>query len=382
MSEVPSGQRVDPLRAEEVLDEVLLAPADTRDATLERLCAGDVALRTEVKSLLRHLPDPENPDQPSPPSGEIELEGRLIGGCRIERLLGRGGTGRVFRAIQEWPPRPVAVKVLRPELLGEGARRRFRREARALARLDHPGIARILSAGLHREGQIELPFVVMEVVDDAQTLTAWWRGTDRTLADRLELFATVCEAVHHGHVRGLVHRDLKPSNVLVGGDGRARVIDFSVASMTAEDGGMMTLTRAIAGTPGYMAPEQFEGGDAVDLRTDVHALGLLLFECLAGRPAYARDGLSIASAARLITAETAPSLASIERSLAGNLDTIVSHAIAKAPADRYQSAAELAGDIRRHLSGHPILAKPATPLMRARLFARRNPVAATAISAA
>ena len=377
-----SHDTVDPLRAEDILHEVLFEPADTREAAMERLCAGDVALLTEVKSLLQHLPDPENPDDASANASEIALEGRMIGGCRIESLLGRGGTGRVFRAMQEWPPRPVAVKVLRPELLGEGARRRFRREARALARLDHPGIARILSAGLHREGQIELPFVVMEVVDDAQSLTTWWRTTRRSLAERLELFASICDAVHHGHVRGLVHRDLKPSNVLVGGDDRARVIDFSVASMTADDGGMLTLTRAIAGTPGYMAPEQFEGGAAVDLRTDVHALGLLLYECLAGRPAFARDGLSLASAARLITSESVPALGSIDPALAGDLEVIVSHAIEKTPADRYQSALELAADIRRHLSGHPISAQPATLVKRALLFARRNPVAVAALAVA
>lgn len=378
----PFDRVVDPLIAEQVLQEVLLAPPETRHATLERLCGDDLALRTEVKSLLRHLPDPEDPEHPSEATSEIALEGRIIGGCRIEHLLGRGGTGRVFRAMQEWPPRPVAVKVLRPELLGESARRRFRREARALARLDHPGIARILSAGLHREGHAELPFVVMEVVEGARPITEWWRGSERPLGDRLEAFACVCDAVHHGHVRGLVHRDLKPSNVLVGSDDRPRVIDFSVAAITADDGSMMTLTRAIAGTPGYMAPEQFEAANAVDLRTDVHALGLLLFECLSGRAAYAREGLTIAAAARIITTEAVPSLAAAEPSHAGDLDTIVAHALAKEPGDRYQSAAELAADLRRHLSGHPIVAKPATPLHRARLFMRRNPVAAAAIAVA
>lgn len=380
MSDASSfGQSVDPLRAEEVLQQVLLAPPELRDDTLDRLCLEDDALRAEVRSLLRHLPDPEHPDDAAAAAAESRLEGRVIGGCKIEKLLGRGGTGRVFRARQEWPPRAVAVKVLHPEVLGEGARRRFRREARALARLDHPGIARILSAGLHREGQVELPYVVMDVVEDARTISEWWRTTSKPLTDRLELFASVCDAVHHGHVRGLVHRDLKPSNVLVGSDDRARVIDFSVASMTADDGGMLTLTRAIAGTPGYMAPEQFDGPGMVDLRTDVHALGLLLYECLAGRPAYAREGLTLAAAARIITSEAVASLSASEPAFAGDLDTIVAHALAKTPSERYQSAADLAADIRRHVSGHPISARPATLLHRARLFGRRNPLAATAL---
>ncbi len=374
--------RVDPLHAEEVLERVLQTAPEARDAEIDRLCGHDPALRTEVRSLLRHLPDPENPDDPEGHASDLQLEGRVIGGCRIQRLLGRGGTGRVFAAMQEWPPRPVAVKVLRPELLTEGARRRFRRETRALARLDHPGIARIHSAGLHLERGVELPFVVMELVDGAQPLTAWWAASRASLEARVALFADICDAVHHGHVRGLVHRDLKPSNVLVGSDGRAKVIDFGVASMTGDEGQAMTLTRAVAGTPGYMAPEQFESGQAVDLRTDVHGLGLLLFECLAGRPAFARENMTLAAAARRITAEDAPSLRALDPCVPADLATVVSHALSKAPSDRYASASEMAADLRRFLSGHPILARPASPARRVRLFAQRNPLAAAAMGIA
>jgi WD40 repeat protein len=371
-----SAPEVDPLRAEEVLDEALRAPLEGREAALDRLCGSDSALRAEVDSLLRHLPDPENPDDPSHPLGEIVLEGRMVGGCRIGPLLGRGGTGRVFRAQQEWPPRPVAVKVLRPELLSESARRRFRRETRALARLDHPAIARIHSAGVQRDGSLELPFLVMEVVENARTITQWWRTGERSLHARLELFAQVCDAVHHGHVRGLVHRDLKPSNVLVSGADQPKVIDFGVASMTDEENNPGTLTRAIAGTPGYMAPEQFEGPGAVDVRTDVHGLGLLLHECLIGRPVYARDGLSLPAAARLIESEAPTPIGALHPEMRGDLETIVSHALQRQPADRYQSASDFASDLRRFISGHPIEARPTPALRKLQLLVQRNPLAA------
>ncbi len=370
---------VDPLRAEEVMHESLQTPLPGRIAVIEQLCGGDTALFDEVKSLLRHLPDPENPDDPDQPLGEVKFEEQVIGGCRVESLLGRGGTGRVFKAMQEWPPRPVAVKILRPELLTESARRRFRRETRALARLDHPGVARIHAAGLHRLGGTDFPFVIMELVADAKTLTEWWRSTDHPLHDRLLLFAHVCEAVHHGHVRGLVHRDLKPSNVLVDGAGTPKVIDFGIAAVTTDEGAPTTITRAVAGTPGYMAPEQFEAGSQIDQRSDVHALGLLLYECLAGKPAFAREGLSMAAAARSISDTSPTPLGVLDARLRGDLETIAQHAMAKDPATRYQSAFEMAADLRRHTSGHPIVARPVSMMHRGRLFARRNPVAAVAL---
>jgi WD40 repeat protein len=272
--------------------------------------------------------------------------------------------------------------VLRPELLSESARRRFRRETRALARLDHPAIARIHAAGVQREQQYELPFVVMELVEGAQPITQWWTTTHQSLEKRLELFAVVCDAVHHGHLRGLVHRDLKPSNVLVSADERPKVIDFGVASMTSDDGTPGTVTRAIAGTPGYMAPEQFMGDASVDLRTDVHGLGLLLHECLTGKPVFARDGLTLPAAARLIESESAAPLGSIQPSFRGDLETIVMCALQKRPADRYPSAADLAADLRRFLAGHPIEARPTPPLQRLRMLARRNPIAAAGFLAA
>ena len=378
----PFATPVDPLRAEEVMHEALQTPLPRRIAVVEQLCGSDTALCDEVKSLLQHLPDPENPDDADQPLSEVAFEGQTIGGCRIESLLGRGGTGRVFKAMQEWPPRQVAVKILRPELLTESARRRFRRETRALARLDHPGIARIHAAGLHRLDGTDFPFVIMELVTDASTITEWWRSTRQPLRDRLLLFAELCEAVHHGHVRGLVHRDLKPSNVLVDGEGRAKVIDFGIAAITDDDGAQITLTRAVAGTPGYMAPEQFEGAAQIDARSDVHGLGLLLYECLAGKPAYAQTGLSIAAAAHTITHTVPTPLGLMQTHLRGDLETIVQHAMAKDPAGRYQSAFEMATDMRRHLSGHPITAQPVPTLRRVRLFAKRNPIAAVALGLA
>ncbi|NBX25058.1 MAG: hypothetical protein EBQ99_03250 [Planctomycetes bacterium] len=369
---------VDPLRAEELLNQLIGLPPAERSAALERLDGGDLALRQEVLSLLAHLPDPETDPAEGAELEEVPLEGRVVGGCRIERLIGRGGAGRVFAAWQTWPPRRVAIKILRPELLSESARRRFRRETRALARLDHPGIARILAAGLHGEPGTEIPYVVMELVEPGMPITAWWSSCARPLAERLDRFASLCDAIHHGHTRGLIHRDLKPSNILASGADDLKIIDFGVASITADDGVQATVTRVVAGTPGYMAPEQFDGGGDTDLRTDVHGLGLLLFECLGGRPAYARPGMTLAAAARAVTAERPPSLQMLRPELDRDLVTIVEHAIEKNAEDRYQSASEMAADLRRYLGGRPIIAQATPTWRRLRLLARRNPAAAIA----
>jgi WD40 repeat protein len=379
MNEESPREAVDPLRAEELLHQVISLPSAERAAAVARLAEGDLALEREVLSLLEHLPDPEDDAAESVEPQEAPLEGRVVGGCRIERLIGRGGAGRVFAAWQTWPPRQVAIKILRPELLCESARRRFRRETRALARLDHPGIARILSAGLHGEPGSELPYVVMELVEPGTLINEWWSASTRPLSERLDRFAGLCDAIHHGHTRGLVHRDLKPSNVLAHRADELKIIDFGVASITADDGMQATVTRVVAGTPGYMAPEQFDGGSETDLRTDVHGLGLLLFECLAGRPAYARPGMTLAAAARVIAAERPPSLKLLRPELDRDLVTIVEHAIQKNASDRYQSASEMAADLRRYLGGRPILAQPTPTWRRAQLLARRNPAAAIAI---
>jgi WD40 repeat protein len=378
MNEESPREAVDPLRAEELLHQVIGLPSAERAAAVARLAEGDLALEREVLSLLEHLPDPEDDAAGSVEPQEAPLEGRVIGGCKIERLIGRGGAGRVFAAWQTWPPRQVAIKILRPELLSESARRRFRRETRALARLDHPGIARILSAGLHGEPGSELPYVVMELVEPGTPISEWWSTSTRPLSERLDRFAGLCDAIHHGHTRGLVHRDLKPSNVLAHRADELKIIDFGVASITADDGMQATVTRVVAGTPGYMAPEQFDGGSETDLRTDVHGLGLLLFECLAGRPAYARPGMTLAAAARVIAAERPPSLRLLRPELDRDLVTIVEHAIEKNASDRYQSASEMAADLRRYLGGRPILAQPTPTWRRAQLLARRNPAAAIA----
>jgi len=378
MNEESPREAVDPLRAEELLHQVIGLPSAERAAAVARLAEGDLALEREVLSLLEHLPDPEDDAAESVEPQEAPLEGRVIGGCKIERLIGRGGAGRVFAAWQTWPPRQVAIKILRPELLSESARRRFRRETRALARLDHPGIARILSAGLHGEPGSELPYVVMELVEPGTLINEWWSASTRPLSERLDRLAGLCDAIHHGHTRGLVHRDLKPSNVLAHRADELKIIDFGVASITADDGMQATVTRVVAGTPGYMAPEQFDGGRETDLRTDVHGLGLLLFECLAGRPAYAQPGMTLAAAARVIAAERPPSLRLLRPELDRDLITIVEHAIEKNASDRYQSASEMAADLRRYLGGRPILAQPTPTWRRAQLLARRNPAAAIA----
>lgn len=212
--------------------------------------------------------------------GEDQWLGCDVGGARLVKLLGAGGMGRVYQAMQTPTAAPVAVKLARPESLTDAAARRLHREAAVLATLDHPGIARIHKAGVQplADGRM-VPFIVMEFVVDARPITDWCRTGRLGPRARIETLLQVCDAVQHAHERGVVHRDLKPGNVLVDRDGRPRLVDFGIASWVAPTAPTLSAGGRIAGTPAYMSPEQREGAPA-DGRTDVYALGVLAAELL------------------------------------------------------------------------------------------------------
>lgn len=370
-------ERLDSEETADLLDECVALPLAERTAFLDRRCAGRERLRREVESLLSFLPDPE-PDDDDESARAMRRVGLEIGGCRLLELIAIGGMGAVYRAEQQSPRREVAVKVLRPDGLGTDAWRRMKREAIALGRLDHPAIARVFTAGIHRDGFGATPFLTMELIDGGRPIHEWWRSTGLSPAAKLDRFATICEAIHHGHMKGVLHRDVKPGNLLVGRDDRPKVIDFGIARMLEPDtdSGTAPVTAGrVIGTIAYMAPERLEGSSVADVRSDVYGLGVVLYELLTGRLPYGRPSGSLAATATAISRGAAPPPSTFDRRCRGDLDVIVAMAMAVNPAARYDSASALAADLRAHLADEPIRARGVGRLARCRKFLSRNRVA-------
>ncbi len=365
---------------ETALDDCVRKPAAERIAYLERVWADRPEIVEEVRSLLEFLPDPECfEDLPPAIDEDLARVGSSVGAFRLESLIGRGSTGAVYRAEQSSPARRVAVKLLRREFAGPSALRRFKREGELLGRLNHPAIARIFAMGVEQGQGISEPYIAMELIEEARTIDAWWRAeTAPSLKDRVEVFATLCDGVHHAHLRGIVHRDLKPANVLFGRDQTPRLVDFSIARTTGEGAREETLSTrvgAIVGTLSYMSPEQVSGSiDKIDARTDVYALGALLYELLSGVRACDVDQLPLHEAARVICVVGPRALSAHARTLRGDLETIVEKAMAKEPDARYESAAALAADLRRFVRDEAILARPPSRIATARRFVRKHRV--------
>jgi eukaryotic-like serine/threonine-protein kinase len=308
---------------------------------------------------------------------------RTIGDYRILRLLGEGGMGVVFEAEQRSPKRRVALKIVRGDLLLGPSRaerlRRFEREVEALGRLEHPNIARVHDAG---EAFVDgdrsrppVPFVAMEFVDGSPLL-AYARAKRLEVRAAIELMTQLCDGVAAAHAAGVVHRDLKPANILVTAAGVPKVLDFGIARFVGEEQSTRTLSTGegeLLGTIPYMSPEQIAGdATAISAATDVYALGVTLYELLVGRLPLEVRSVSLAEAARIIREERPTRLGEVETSLRGDLETIVAKLLEKEPARRYQSAGEVADDLRRWLRHEPIRARPASALYRARTFARRH----------
>jgi serine/threonine protein kinase/tetratricopeptide (TPR) repeat protein len=331
------------------------------------------------------------------PTAELPV-GAELNGYRLLAALGQGGMGRVYRARHARLEQDVAVKIVAPGVDSEQVRARFDAERHALAQMDHPNIARVLDGGVSSDGR---PFFVMELVDGVP-ITTYCDRKCLPVRARLGLFIAVCQAVQHAHQKGIIHRDIKPSNVLVTEyDSKPvpKVIDFGVAKAIGQRGtGQHTELGMVVGTPEYMSPEQ-AGLDAldVDTRSDIYALGVLLFELLTGDTPLARGRLRetpLFEVLRLIREEEPPAPSTrlaaaqetlvevaaarsaapgrLPRELRGDLDWIVLKALDKDRRRRYESAAALALDVERFLRHEPTTAGPPSRAYRLRKFVRRN----------
>jgi hypothetical protein len=300
---------------------------------------------------------------------------------RVIRLIGEGGMGAVYEAEQDHPRRTVALKLIKAGLSGPALLRRFEHEAEALGRLQHSGIAQIYEAGTAETSAGPQPFFAMELVA-GQRLTDFAAGIG--IRGRLALLARVCDAVHHAHQRGIIHRDLKPANILVDSTGQPKILDFGVARLTDADAQATRQTDVgqIIGTLAYMSPEQVLADPfEIDIRSDVYALGLILYELLAGRLPYNTDRVRIHEAVEAICRQEPPALGTLENAYRGDIETIVAKAIEKDKNRRYSSAADLAADIRRFLNDEAIVARPATTTYKIQKFVRRHRALVTAVAA-
>jgi tetratricopeptide (TPR) repeat protein/predicted Ser/Thr protein kinase len=376
-------------QVDDLLQEALERGAAERDGFLRQACAGDAELEREVRSLLDSRQQAASfLEEPA-----LEVAARalaraqdgslpaVIGRYRIAGLLGEGGMGVVYEAVQENPHRSVALKVVRPGL-APSTLRRFEHESQALARLHHPGIAQIYEAGTADTGAGPQPFFAMEFIR-GMPLREYAEAHRLSPRERLELMVKICEAVDHAHQRGVIHRDLKPGNILVEEGGPPKILDFGVARVTDNEAQVTRQTDIgqLVGTLEYMSPEQVLADPLkVDTRSDVYSLGVILYELLAGRRPY-QLSRQLHEAVQTIREEDPAPLSSASRNYRGDLETIAAKALEKDKARRYGSAAGLAADIRRYLADEPILARPASATYQLRKFARRNKALVAGVAA-
>jgi len=405
---IPSGVKPTPFLPAErwrairpLFDEAMDLSGAARTAFVEGAFPGDDSLRSELRDLVASYDADGGLLDSSAPLGELlsDLDeedptagregafaavpaGATLGPYRLVREIGSGGMGTVYLAERNDGAfvREVAVKLLRPGLEGQESDRRFRQERQILARLEHPGIARLLDGGTAPDGR---PYLVMEFVE-GQPCDDYCEERRLGVTDRLKLFLQVTDAVQFAHQKLIVHRDLKPTNILVTKGGRAKLLDFGIAKLLedSEDGTLTHVGRQVL-TLSHGSPEQVRG-DPVSTASDVYSLGVLLYELLAGKSPYVPAGGSRAALERaVLEGEPIPPSACREKlhltgqqapaaELAGDLDAIVLKALRKTPAERYPSVEAFAQDVKLYLEGWPVDARRGNVRYRAAKFARRH----------
>jgi len=356
--------------------EALGVEAVDRSRFVASACGDDLELRSRVELLLLKA---------NGASGFLEgglnfglslrprAAGDVVGNYVLDELIGKGGMGEVWSAHRtdgQFEQR-VAVKLLSAGFPDAWRAKRFREERQILAGFEHPNIARLLDGGLASDGS---PFLAMELVEGERSDTAIER---LPVVRRLELFEKICHAVQYAHQRLIVHRDIKPSNILIAQNGEPKLLDFGIARSLDPLDMSATQTGLGAFTPNYASPEQIQG-QPMGTSTDVYSLGVVLFEWVAGRKSYELAGKSLAEIVDIVCHHGVPPA----DSGTPELDAVIRKAVRIDPAERYQSAAELASDIRLYLEGRPVSARPSTSYYRFRKFVTRNRAACAVAAAA
>ena len=382
----------------DLFEKARTLPESQRSEFLQSECGDDGDLIQEVTDLLiRHEEQQVALDQAVVPPTKLlqafssaEQTPERIGRYSIIRQVGRGGMGVVYLAKQDNPDREVAIKVMRTGFADREMRKRFELETAVLGRLQHPGIAQIYEAGFYDDEAGSRPYFAMEYVDGV-SLSDHIRDHSPSIRQRLNLFTQICDAVNHAHQKGIIHRDLKPTNILVvesdsdvdgstaktqGMDPRIKILDFGVARSTDADlqvTSLQTDLGQLIGTLPYMSPEQIGGNPLdVDTRSDVYALGVILYELLSGQLPYEVNEKTLVRAVRVIADADPKPLSTVNTDFRGDLNTIALKALEKQPNRRYGSASDLASDIHRFLNNEPIIARRASAWYQFRKFASRN----------
>jgi len=385
-------------RVKEIFAGALERDPAERTTYVEAACASDPELRVEVISLL---------DAHETAGGFIEQEaaqrvgltsaapkkdwiGRRLGPYRIVGEAGRGGMSEVFKAVRDDQQyeKQVAIKLLKPGLDTDSLLRRFKAERQILAQLSHPNIAHLLDGGATEDGA---PYLVMEYIE-GKPIDLYCDDRELGVNERLDLFRSLCSAVHYVHQHLMVHGDLKCGNVLVTDQGVVKLLDFGIAKLLGPAPGTTReeprATTFLALTPEYASPEQVRG-EPISTASDVYSLGVLLYRLLSGDLPHKATGSTTWALAQQICEQdpAPPSVTAVEATtgyarfattLRGDLDNIVLKALKKAPEERYPSAEQLSEDLRRYLRGFPVAARPDTTGYRVRKFAQRHKSAAVA----
>ena len=339
---------------DELFQQVMDLGEAERIAILDASCREDAELRREIESLIASSADAAptlremiEHEAETMAGAEVAAQlGRRIGAYQLVELLGEGGMGIVYRAVAD-DGRAVAIKILRTGLASAQAIARFSDERQILARLDHPSIVRLLDGGTTDD----LPYLVMEHLAGV-SITRHARDHALSVRDRVQLIASVCDAVAYAHALKIVHRDLKPSNILVGGDGVPKLLDFGIAKLldATEPRAAMTMRGATPLTFEYASPEQLRG-EVISTASDIYSLGAVLFELVAERPPHVGSTVDMVRVVSQCDAPRASTVAPAERrpTIAGELDDILARALSREVSRRQTSIAALGDDLRRYL---------------------------------
>lgn len=334
-----------------LFDAAVEMPAEERFAFLARECGEDTDTRAEVESLLAAsegaIELPADRDASKSEAGASQAMPEVLG-YRVTRRLAEGGSSRVYEAVSVENGMTVALKLINSGA-GASAMQRFRQECRVMARLDHEGIVRLFESGHTQDGQV---YLAMEMVH-GQCIDEWAASHGSSIAERVDLVLQVLDALSHAHGAGVIHRDLKPRNILVDDDGRVRLVDFGVARLVRDDGnrtGFHTETGSLVGTFVYMSPEQADGKSGrVSPATDVYQCAVVLYELLAGRLPYELESRSTMAVLKAVLFDPRVPLSDVRPELGGALDECIMRALSRDPADRPQTAAQFARELRKAL---------------------------------